>query len=272
MRHALKEITELDKGMGEWAILGTYRGSIAHGTYRPQKHPSSIDDKDLLFVCVPDIYHYIGMRRYGSHGRGTKEVKRNPYDIVIHEARKFISLLAKGNPNVLQVLWTERKHFVVLTVAGEVLLHYRDVFVGKHVYKSFAGYAHAQLHRMTHHAFEGYMGEKRKQLVQKYGYDTKNAAHLIRLLNMGIEFLSSGELQVTRPDRKMLIEIKDGEWPLEKVKAEADRLFVLAQEAYLRSSLRERPHAEDINWLCSEVITTAIGERGETWGGAVDPI
>ena len=263
MRFALKEVAKLDKGMDEWAILGCYRGSIAHGTYRPQDDPNSIDDKDLLFVCVPDVYHYVGMKRYGSHGRGTKEIKQDEYDVVIHEARKFISLLTKGNPNVLQILWTDRRHFVRLSDAGNLLIGNRHVFVGKHVYHSFTGYAHSQLHRMTHHAFEGYMGEKRKALVQKHGYDTKNAAHLIRLLNMGIEFLTVGDLQVTRPDRKMLLAIKDGEWKLEDVKAEADRLFTLAQETYVRSKLPERPDPQAANKLCADVVMLALTKRGE---------
>ena len=42
------------------------------------------------------------------------------------------------------------------------------------------------------------MGEKRKAIVRKYQYDVKNAAHLIRLLRMGIEFLETGELRVFR--------------------------------------------------------------------------
>ena len=47
--------------------------------------------------------------------------------------------------------------------------------------------------RKLHHShFSGYMGEKRKAMVRKYQYDVKNAAHLIRLLRMGAEFLESG--------------------------------------------------------------------------------
>jgi hypothetical protein len=38
-----------------------------------------------------------------------------------------------------------------------------------------------------------------------------------------------------------LLEIKRGAWPLEKVKAEAERLFQLSQEAYVRSSLPPEP-------------------------------
>jgi hypothetical protein len=41
------------------------------------------------------------------------------------------------------------------------------LFVGRHVYKPFVGYATQQLYKMEHGAFKGYMGEKRKALVER---------------------------------------------------------------------------------------------------------
>ena len=65
--------------------------------------------------------------------------------------------------------------------------------------------------KLHHEHFSGYMGEKRKAMVRKYQYDVKNAAHLIRLLRMGIEFLETGELQVFRTsDAGELKRIKRG--------------------------------------------------------------
>jgi len=101
----------------------------------------------------------------------------------------------------------------------------------------------------------GYMGHKRRELVRRVGYDAKNAAHLIRLLRMGIEFLTEGTLHVERVDAPELLAIKRGEWPLEKVKAEAERLFQLAQEAYVRSSLPAEPNRERAERLCVEMIS-----------------
>jgi hypothetical protein len=46
----------------------------------------------------------------------------------------------------------------------------------------------------------GYMGQKRRESVRRVGYDAKNAAHLIRLLRMGIEFLTEGTMHVERAD------------------------------------------------------------------------
>jgi len=101
----------------------------------------------------------------------------------------------------------------------------------------------------------GYMGAKRRELVRKAGYDAKNAAHLIRLLRMGIEFLVEGELHVERADAEQLLEIKRGEWPFERVKAESERLFKLAEEAYVRSSLPAKPDTERAERLCMDIIS-----------------
>jgi hypothetical protein len=100
----------------------------------------------------------------------------------------------------------------------------------------------------------GYMGEKRKSLVREFGFDTKNAAHLIRLLRMCIEFLGDGELRVYRTDKDELLDIKKGKWSLEKVQKHADDLFVVAREAYVRSPLRPKPDLEKVNKLCIDII------------------
>lgn len=101
----------------------------------------------------------------------------------------------------------------------------------------------------------GYMGQKRRELVRRVGYDAKNAAHLIRLLRMGIEFLTEGTLLVERADAAELLDIKRGSWPLEKVKAEAERLFQLTQEAYVRSTLPPEPDRARAERLCVEMIS-----------------
>jgi len=251
----LDEIRHANPSLREHSILLGYRGSIAHGMYVPPKNPTSIDDKDLMGVCVLPLDHYFGLREFGSNG--TKEIKEDEWDIVVYEATKFVRLLAQGNPNVLSMLWLAPNYYLHMTDAGRLLIENRQLFVGKHVYHSFTGYAHSQLHRMTHNAFQGHMGEKRRQLVERFGYDTKNAAHLIRLLRMGIEFLVEGELHVLREDAKQLLEIKRGEWTLEQVLKEADDGFRLAKEAMIHSALPVRPDFDAVNELCVQVLRTA---------------
>jgi predicted nucleotidyltransferase len=178
-----RAVLQRDAGLDEWCILHAWRGSIAHGMYVPGSDPNSIDDKDTMAICVPPLDYYLGLREYGS--RGTVEIKEGEWDVVIYEARKVVRLLAQGNPNVLSLLWLPENLYISRTDAGRLLIDNRDVFTARSVYMSFVGYAKAQMKKMTQGAFQGYMGERRKRLVEQFGYDTKNAAHLIRLLRMG---------------------------------------------------------------------------------------
>lgn len=254
-----KDLIAENKGLGEWSILHCYRGSIAHNMYIPNSDPDSIDDKDTIGICVPPKDHYIGLMNYAS--RGTKEIKRDEWDIVVYEVKKAIGLLTQGNPNVLSMLWAQPNHYIRITSAGQLLMSNRSMFAGRHVYRSFVGYAHSQLKKMQTFERHGHMGAKRKQLIERYGYDTKNAAHLIRLLRMGIEFLKDGELYVHRHDAPELLSIKRGEWKIDQVKSEANRLFGLVESVYLASDLPNAPDKEAINNLCVEIIETAWHEQ-----------
>ena len=245
-------LREYSLGLDEWCILHGYRGSIAHGMFVPNSDPNSIDDKDTMSIIVPNLRYYFGLEVYCS--KGTKEIKKDVWDIVIYEVKKFVSLLAKGNPNVMSLLWLDENMYIKKTKEGQLLIDNRDLFVGKHVYKSFSGYAYSQLRKMENLAFEGYMGEKRKSLVKKFGYDTKNAAHCIRLLKMAVEFLSDGYLQVKRHDAAQLLQIKHGEWSLDEVKNEAKRLFEMADKAYIESKLPLCTDRNKIDDLLIEII------------------
>lgn len=104
-----------------------------------------------------------------------------------------------------------------------------------HIIKTLDGVLNAdQVHRfrsLHKQYFLGYMGEKRKKIVREKGYDTKNAAHLIRLMRMCCEFLTTGAMQVDRTgiDAEELKAIKVGDWTVDQVKAEAESLFARAK-------------------------------------------
>lgn len=237
-------------------ILLGFRGSVAHGMYVPQENPDSIDDKDIMGVFVGPKSFYLGYSDRDADGRKleVREKFYGEWDSVCYEVRKFISLLEKGNPNVLSMLWLPDKHLIWQHGLGGRLIVHRNLFATKQVYHSFSGYAYGQFKRMTHYKFEGYMGNKRKELVDRFGYDCKNAAHLIRLLRMSIEFMTEGYLHVERADAEQLLEIKRGEWSLDRVKTESERLFKLAEEAYIRSTLPARPDREKIEQLTMGII------------------
>jgi biopolymer transport protein ExbD len=127
--------------------------------------------------------------------------------------------------------------------------------------------AFKKLHREH---FSSYMGAKRKALVRRFQYDVKNAAHLVRLLRMGTEFLATGRLEVFRAsDAEELKRIKRGGWTLERVKAEAQRLFDGVEEARARSPLPLEPDAEAAGALLLGIHRLVLGLKSP--GAEVGP-
>lgn len=231
-------------------ILVGYRGSIAHHMYVPSTDASSIDDKDVMGVCIAPLNAYFGLEKFEG-----KDTFLREWDVVVYEVRKFVRLLAKSNPNVLSLLWLDDNHYLCRTPLGQCLIDNRHLFMTRQLYRSFTGYAYGQLKRMTHHAYQGYMGEKRKALVDALGYDAKNAAHLIRLLRMGIEALRTGVLHVARHDAPELLEIKRGLWTLERVHEEAVHLFRRAEAAFDACTLPNEPDRDAINTLLVSIVS-----------------
>ena len=244
--------------------LLSFRGSIAHGTYIPSDNPNSIDDIDLIGFTIPNIEYFFGLRQWGS--RGTKEIKRGPLDVVLYEVRKMVGLLANGNPNVLHTLFIEEDFILKSHKVYSILRDNRDAFLSQDLYHPFIGYAHSQLKRMEAFSFEGYMGEKRKRLVESVGYDCKNASHLVRLLRMGKELLEDGEMHVYRGgiDAEELVDIKTGKWRIEDVKSEAGRLFEEIKHAKYHTSLPEHVEMDRINAICTTIVSEAMC-NSELW-------
>lgn len=224
-------------------------GSHSHGTYVPPEDEHGIDDVDLMVICVPPAEFKLGLKQWEhatyKHGR---------WDVVLYDWQKWLHMIYKSNPNVVGTLWLEPEDVLELDEQwGEGYLYdpYGDLLaatcenkiLSKRMYDAFVGYAHSQLYKMTHCATQGYMGDKRKRLVEKYGFDVKNAAHLIRLLRMACEAFETGVLNVRRADAAEIITIKQGGWSLEQVATEAQALFTRAEAAMKVSSLREEPDA-----------------------------
>jgi len=64
----------------------------------------------------------------------------------------------------------------------------------------------------------------RHETELKFGYDTKHAMHLIRLLRSGFEILTTGDLTVKRADAAELLDIRAGKWTYEQVVKYADEM------------------------------------------------
>jgi predicted nucleotidyltransferase len=94
----------------------------------------------------------------------------------------------------------------------------------------------------------------RAELERKFGYDTKHAAHLIRLMRCGLEVLQTGTLIVRRPDADELVAIKQGSWSYDRLIDESEALTADLAVAFATTSL---PEDVDRSWV-DELALSAI--------------
>lgn len=94
----------------------------------------------------------------------------------------------------------------------------------------------------------------RAALEAKYGFDTKHAMHLVRLLRMCREILTEGVVRVRRPDAEELLAIRAGAWTYEQLiewAAAEDKALKQAAEA---SKLPWSADKKRVNQICVELV------------------
>lgn len=228
-------------------IVAAYIGSKSHGTYVPPEDENAIDDVDIMGVFFSPLECLIGMERQDHWHCMYEEL-----DVVFNSVNKFMSMCAKGSPNVLPLLYLKQSDYLMATEFFLDVYQNRSIFMSKRVGDRFFGYADSQLQDMRIHETNRRMGDKRKKLVEKYGYDVKAAAHAMRLLTMSYEIYSEGIILPDREaagDANIYIAIKKGEWPFKEVKEEAGRLYAKVQNVRPSCKLPKEPDHKAINDL-----------------------
>lgn len=78
--------------------------------------------------------------------------------------------------------------------------------------------------------------ETRHELEVKFGYDTKHAMHLVRLMRMAEEILTTGEVNVFREDASELLDIRAGKWSYEYLLQWAEEKDKLVLEELIKTT------------------------------------
>lgn len=238
-------------------ILKGYRGSIAHNVHVPREADDvfGVDDIDYFGIFSFPYEYYLGLNGY-YHTREVVDQKIEQDDTVEYELHKAFHLLSACNPNILGFLFNKPEHYTNVSEGGKLLLEKRDIFFSRRqIRDAYAGYAHAQLTKLTHGAYKGYMGERRKKVVDEYGYDTKNASTLLRLLAQGIEALKTNEIQTYRTDdRDFLLGVKTGKYSLDEIHNFADDKFKELDSVYEESKMQLDNNRTHIEELCVEIL------------------
>ena len=236
-----REIAEAGK------ILLATVGSGAHGLALP-----GTDDHDELGVCLEPAAYVLGLRLFEQDVFRTKpqgvRSEHGDTDRTIYSARKFCRLALGGNPSILTMLYASE---IECDQYGQELLELAPAFAARSAGRAFLGYATQQRQRLL--GERGQLKTKRPELVERYGYDTKYAMHMLRLGYQGIEYLETGKLTLPMPSvqREFVYATRKGEKELNEVLEVAGQLERRLEDLLDTSPLPEKPDYDQVNaWLC----------------------
>lgn len=173
-------------GLQYEAILG----SVAYGVSEDHS------DLDIVGFCVPprdDVFPHLKgyIPGFDSTPKRFEQLQehhiRDPqaaggkgrvYDFTIYSIVKFFRMCADNNPNIIDGLFVPRRCVLFTTRVGEMVRERRRLFLHRGAWQRFKGYAYQQMHKIRIKKPTG----KRKEMVEKYGYDVKFGYHIVRLL------------------------------------------------------------------------------------------
>lgn len=88
------------------------------------------------------------------------------------------------------------------------------------------------------------LGAKRKKDIEEYGFCRKSAAHSIRLVKQLTELMETGEMIFPRPDKDMLLDIRNGKYSKEELEEIHDEVVARAEEMRDKSALPYKPNTK----------------------------
>jgi len=149
-----------NKEVEDCTIFLTLGGSHAYGMNTPES------DVDVRGVCIPtnrSYYTGMGINKFEQKDSGWDD------DRVIYDLRKAMILMADNNPNVLELLFTDERHWIKVTDSWHKILEHKEKFLSKKVKHTYSGYAIAQLRRIQKHRNYLLNPPKKKPLRSDYG-------------------------------------------------------------------------------------------------------
>lgn len=212
-------------------------------------------------VCVEPPEFVIGLQHFAQHVRRTAEERlgtpggKSPksqagdLDLVTYSLRKWARLAVAGNPTVLLLLFIPAADLVTVTPLGDRLRANAHLFAARTAAPRFLGYLRAQKQRLV--GERGQLRVTRADVVERHGYDTKYAMHMLRLGYQGVEYLETGRLSLPMagPARERCMQVRRGEVALDDVLTEVGLLEERLIDLQAHSSLPAEPDREAIDRL-----------------------
>jgi len=127
------------------------------------------------------------------------------------------------------------------------------------VLKREKAFQNANKHWNEYETWKKQRNPARAETERKYGYDTKHASHLVRLITEGAELLTEGVITFPRPDRMHLLEIRQGAYSyddLMKIVGDVDSIFGALEHEFVLPRSPDREKADD---MCRNITKEYLG-------------
>lgn len=100
----------------------------------------------------------------------------------------------------------------------------------------------------------------RAELEAQFGYDCKHAMHLVRLMTMCREILSTGKVLVKRPDAAFLLSIRRGAWKYDDLEEWAAKQDFELNDLLKSTSLPYAPDLGRLDTLLQDMVDDWLDE------------
>lgn len=252
-------------------IIGSHAYGVADTSVR-DKIPDydvygfAIPPKNMIFKHLAGYIDGFGpepptFNQWQKHGIIDQEDnagKGKEWDFQLFNIVKFFELCRKNNPNMIDALFTPENCVIHCTQVGRMVKDNRKIFLSKLCWPRFRGYAHEQLKKMNDKNPTG----KRKELVDKWGYDIKYAYHIIRLFDEIEQILTTGDLDLQRA-REPMKAVRRGDWTAEEVRQWAMEKERSLESLYAECNLPIEPPIEPIRQLLINCLEEHYGSIGD---------
>ena len=246
--------------------LEVLHGSIAYG------YANNTSDRDIYGICIPpkdlifphlagnipgfgrQILHFEQYIQHGLHD--PHDPQDRTIDLTIMSIVKFFQLAMDNNPNILDLLFAPHHCILHITRVGQMIREKRKMFLHKGCWHKFKGYAYSQMKNMKDKSPQPC--SNRAEDIAQYGYDTKYAAHLVRLLDEVEQILTTGDLELGR-NAEQLKAIRRGEVPEEKIYEIFNLKEKCLEQVYQDSKIPWGPDEPAIKQLLIKRIALAHG-------------
>lgn len=237
---------------------------ILHTVYGSEVHHinyGDASDRDEVAIYVPTIDEALSLQspielyRYRSayDRRGEEDYHTQPrsqkgdLDFNVYEVRHWSRIALTGSPFILAPLFVDEEWIISETDMGTELRENWDRFMSRSVITKSIGYMKSQYERMM-----GIRSNRvsRPELVDAHGYDTKFAAHMIRIGIQARKVVAGKgiEIPVNPVDAAKIRSVRAGEVEQDEVVAWYHALY-----AELSSALDEEryfvPEEPDYAWV-----------------------